>query len=244
MENNDILDNNEINNTFEVGVSQEPQEPIWLNEMPEKFKSNAKDYDEMVNNAIKSYKNLEHQQSKTFGKPEKYVINDDLKIDDGLLNIAKEVSKELNLSQDMFHKVATTTQKIWAEKEKEYEATLEQKNQELETKIKDYGSDNISELNNFISNLNISKNSIENLNKMLTNNWDDFIPILEEFKNKFTENKLSMQPREAVDNNGYTEAYKQQIISEYQHLVKRGATVRPTVEQKKIMDEYNKIKGF
>jgi hypothetical protein len=244
MENNEIIDNNEINSTTEVETNQVPQEPTWLNEMPEKFRTNAKDYDEMVNNAIKSYKNLEYQQSKTFGKPEKYTINEDLKIDEGLLSIAKEVSKELNLSQDMFHKVASTTQKIWAEREKEYNATIEQKTQDLETKMKDYGSDKLSELNNFVSNLNISKGSIENLNKMLTNNWDDFIPVLEELKNKFTENKLSLQPRETVDNNGFTDNDKNDIIFQYNQLVKRGATVRPTTEQQKIINQYNKIKGW
>jgi len=197
MENNEIIDNNEINSTTEVETNQVPQEPTWLNEMPEKFRTNAKDYDEMVNNAIKSYKNLEYQQSKTFGKPEKYTINEDLKIDEGLLSIAKEVSKELNLSQDMFHKVASTTQKIWAEREKEYNATIEQKTQDLETKMKDYGSD-----------------------------------------------KLSLQPRETVDNNGFTDNDKNDIIFQYNQLVKRGATVRPTTEQQKIINQYNKIKGW
>lgn len=237
---NTNIDNN-ISETTSTDVSNTTnettnQEPSWLNDVPSKFKDNVTSHDEIISKLAKSYTNLEQMNSKIYGKPEKYVIDENIVVDDGVAEIISKIAEKNNFSQDIFNKLITNTSEIVAEKNKEYQATIEQKQKELDEKIKNYGSENIEKVNNFLKNINIKEENINKLNKLLTNDFE-FINVLDEIMNKVTEKSLTYQPKlnnEIIENHEEIEKKHFDFI--------RNRLNRPTKEDLKNQELYFKIK--
>jgi hypothetical protein len=239
----DILNNNIDNNVSDnipndTSITNETtnQEPTWLNDIPNKFKENVTSHDEIISKLAKSYTNLEQMNSKIYGKPDKYVIDENLVLDQGVADILTAISEKNNFSQDVFNKLITNTAEIVAEKNKEYQMTIEQQQKELDEKIKNYGSENIEKINNFLKNINIKEENVNKLNKLLTNDFE-FINVLDEIMNNVTEKSLQYQPKlnnEIIENH-------QEIEKKYLDFI-RNRLNRPTKEDLKNQELYFKIK--
>jgi hypothetical protein len=214
------------------------QDPSWLNDIPNKFRENVTSHDEIISKLAKSYTNLEQMNSKIYGKPEKYIIDEKIVVDEGVADIISKIAEKNNFSQDIFNKLITNTSEIVAEKNKEYQATIEQRQKELDEKIKNYGSENIEKVNNFLKNINIKEENINKLNKLLTNDFE-FINVLDEIMNKVTETSLGYQPK---GNNGINEN-PQEIETKYQDYI-RNRLNRPTREDLKNQEIYFKMKNL
>lgn len=231
---NNLGDNTPIDNLTTNETTN--QEPSWLNDVPSKFKENITSHDEIISKLAKSYINLEQMNSKTYGKPDKYIINEDVIVDQEVADIITAIAEKNNFSQDVFNKLITNTSEIVAEKNKKYQMTIEQQQKELDEKIKNYGNENIDKLKNFIKNINIKEESINKLNKMITNDFE-FINVLEEIMNNVTEKSLAYQPKlnnEIIENHEEIEKKHFDFI--------RNRLNRPTKEDLKNQELYFKIK--
>jgi hypothetical protein len=237
----DILNTNTdnvVNNADTASTTNETtnQDPSWLSDIPSKFRENVTSHDEIISKLAKSYTNLEQMNSKIYGKPEKYVIDEKIVVDDGVADIISKIAEKNNFSQDIFNKLITNTSEIVAEKNKEYQATIEQRQKELDEKIKSYGSENIEKVNNFLKNINIKEENINKLNKLLTNDFE-FINVLDEIMNNVTANTLGYQPKQ--NNNGNINQLD--IVKKYQEFVTSPRFNNPNKEDLIVIEEYKKM---
>lgn len=237
----DILNTNTdnvVNNADTAPTTNETtnQDPSWLSDIPIKFRENVTSHDEIISKLAKSYTNLEQMNSKIYGKPEKYVIDEKLIVDDGVADIISKIAEKNNFSQDIFNKLITNTSEIVAEKNKEYQATIEQRQKELDEKIKNYGSENIEKVNNFLKNINIKEENINKLNKLLTNDFE-FINVIDEIMNNVTANTLGYQPKQ--NNNGNINQLD--IVKKYQEFVTSPRFNNPNKEDLIVIEEYKKM---
>lgn len=234
----DILNNEQVseNNQVQDNISNDP---VWINDIPAKFRENVNNHDEIVSKLAKSYISLEQMNSKTFGKPDKYIVSEDIKADNEVINIVEKLAEKNNLSQDMFNKLLSNTVEIFEEKNKTYQQTLEQKQNELQEKIYK-NKENIDNIKTFFKNINTSENTINKLNEILTNDFD-FINVLNEIKDKVTDGTFSTQPKTNLNNNIITDEHRMNVKTKYVQYLHSNRYGRPNYEDAIIIKEYNKI---